>query len=307
MIPAYITNGFLESGKTEFLNFTLTQDYFQIKDTTLLIACEEGEIEYDESDFLAHRTVVELVENQEDFTVENLLALEKKHNAKRIMIEWNGVWDIKKLDLPETWELQQQISLVNAETFEVYYSNMRSILMEMFKGSDLVLFNRCDGLESSLSAFKRSVRLVNQNASIIFEGEEGEISVVLEEEMPYDLNAETIELTDESYLFWCMDCIDNAERYVGKKIQFVAQVYKNEKIPKGHMVLGRQVMTCCDDDIEFLGLPCKGTLASSYFDKEWVNVTVLFEMKECFAYSDEGPLLKLLAINKTQKPAREVL
>lgn len=307
MIPAYIINGFLESGKTEFLNFTLAQDYFQIKDTTLLIACEEGELEYDADELAKNNTVVEYIEDEADFTIENLLALEKKHNAKRIMIEWNGVWDCKKIELPEKWELQQQISLVNAATFEVYYSNMRSIIMEMLKGSELILFNRCDELEEKLSAFKRSVRLVNQKANIIFEGEEGEISVFIEEDMPYDLNAETIELTDETYLFWCMDCIDNAERYVGKKLKFIAQVYKNEKIPKGNMVLGRRVMTCCDEDIEFLGFPCKSHLTSSYEDKEWVNVTVLFEMKTCFAYSDEGPLLKLLSINKTKKPQNEVL
>ncbi|MFI3227119.1 MAG: GTP-binding protein [Clostridia bacterium] len=307
MIPAYIINGFLESGKTEFLNFTLVQDYFKLKGTTLLIACEEGELEYDTDELLKHNTVVEYIEDKEDFTIETLIALEKKHNAKRIMIEWNGVWDCRNIELPENWELQQQISLVNASTFELYYSNMRSIMMEMLKNSELILFNRCDDLESKLSAFKRSVRLVNQNANIIFEGEEGEISVFIEEDMPYDLNAETIELTDENYLFWCMDCIDNAERYVGKKLHFIAQVYKNPKIPKGHMVLGRRVMTCCDDDIEFLGFPCKSSLSSSYSDKEWVNVTVVFEMQNCFAYSDEGPLLKLISINKTKTPKNEVI
>ena len=39
--------GFLESGKTEFINYTLAQPYFQAKGTTLLILCEEGEVEYD--------------------------------------------------------------------------------------------------------------------------------------------------------------------------------------------------------------------------------------------------------------------
>ena len=42
--PVYIINGFLESGKTEFITFTLGQPYFQIKGRTLLILCEEGEI-----------------------------------------------------------------------------------------------------------------------------------------------------------------------------------------------------------------------------------------------------------------------
>ena len=45
MKPVYVINGFLESGKTEFIRYTLAQPYFRIKGKTLLIVCEEGEIE----------------------------------------------------------------------------------------------------------------------------------------------------------------------------------------------------------------------------------------------------------------------
>ena len=41
-VPVYLITGFLESGKTSFLSFTLQQDYFQIDGKTLLILCEEG-------------------------------------------------------------------------------------------------------------------------------------------------------------------------------------------------------------------------------------------------------------------------
>jgi len=43
MKPVYVINGFLESGKTEFISFTLAQPYFQVRGKTLLIVCEEGE------------------------------------------------------------------------------------------------------------------------------------------------------------------------------------------------------------------------------------------------------------------------
>ena len=48
MKPVYVINGFLESGKTEFIRYTLAQPYFRIKGKTLLIVCEEGEIEFEE-------------------------------------------------------------------------------------------------------------------------------------------------------------------------------------------------------------------------------------------------------------------
>ena len=49
MKPVYVINGFLESGKTEFISFTLAQPYFQVRGKTLLIVCEEGENEYEEA------------------------------------------------------------------------------------------------------------------------------------------------------------------------------------------------------------------------------------------------------------------
>ena len=83
MKPVYVINGFLESGKTEFISFTLGQPYFQIKGKTLLILCEEGENEYDEALLKKSRTEVELIEDEEDFTPAHLVELEKKHKPDR--------------------------------------------------------------------------------------------------------------------------------------------------------------------------------------------------------------------------------
>ena len=79
MIPVYLINGFLESGKTEFIKYTISQPYFQTRGTTLLILCEEGELEYEEALLKKTRTVMEVIEDEEDFTIEQLMELEKKH------------------------------------------------------------------------------------------------------------------------------------------------------------------------------------------------------------------------------------
>lgn len=71
-IPIYLITGFLESGKTSFINFTVAQDYFQIDGPTLLITTEEGEVEYDEKELLKHNTVLEIVEGPEQFTLDYL-------------------------------------------------------------------------------------------------------------------------------------------------------------------------------------------------------------------------------------------
>ena len=67
MKPVYMINGFLESGKTEFITYTLAQPYFQVRGKTLLLLCEEGENEYDEKLLRLSRTELELIGSEAEF------------------------------------------------------------------------------------------------------------------------------------------------------------------------------------------------------------------------------------------------
>ena len=116
-IPVYMINGFLESGKTSFIAFTLEQDYFQIDGETLLLLCEEGLEEYDEELLEASHTVVELIEEESEFTPEHLSAIAAKHSPERIIIEYNGMWLMRDKELPANWAIEQQITHVDASTF----------------------------------------------------------------------------------------------------------------------------------------------------------------------------------------------
>ena len=133
MIPVYLINGFLESGKTEFIKYTISQPYFQTRGTTLLILCEEGELEYEEALLKKTRTVMEVIEDEEDFTIEQLMELEKKHKPERIIIEFNGMWNMKEMKLPIHWSIDQQITMIDASTFPMYYTNMKSMVAEMVR------------------------------------------------------------------------------------------------------------------------------------------------------------------------------
>ena len=55
VMPVFLINGFLEAGKTQFLEFTMDQEYFQTEGKTLLIVCEEGDTEYDEKKLKKHQ------------------------------------------------------------------------------------------------------------------------------------------------------------------------------------------------------------------------------------------------------------
>lgn len=307
MKPVYVINGFLESGKTGFIRFTLAQPYFQIRGKTLLILCEEGEIEYDEALLRKSRTEVERIEEESGFTPEKLTELEKKHKPERILIEWNGMWNYKDARLPRNWKVEQQITTIDGSTFPMYYTNMRSLLAEMIRGSEMIIFNRCDTVRDQLNTYKRNIKAVNPKADVVFEDAKGEIDEIFEEDLPYDLNQEPVVLDNRGYGIWYLDSMDHPERYAGKKLQFLAMVLKPEGFPKGYFVPGRMAMTCCAEDMAFIGYACEFAGADSLRQQEWVRVTATFSKEYFEDYKGEGPVLHAISVEKARAPKDEVI
>lgn len=307
MKPVYMINGFLDSGKTEFICFTLAQAYFQVKGKTLLILCEEGENEYDSQLLEKSRTEIERIENEEDFNPEYLTGLEKMHKPERIIIEFNGMWNYKNAKLPWYWKIEQQITTIDGSTFPMYYTNMRSLLAEMIRKSEMIIFNRCDTVRDQLNVYKRNVKAVNSSADVIFEDAGGEINEIFEEDLPYDLTQETITLDDRSYGIWYLDSMDHPERYTGKKIRFTAMVLKPDEFPKNYFVPGRLAMTCCADDMAFLGYPCEFSGADALKQREWIKVTASVSEGSSQEQGGAGLTLQAVSVEKTKAPKEEVI
>ena len=306
MKGVYIINGFLESGKSEFIRYTISQPYFQIRGKTLLILCEEGEVEFDATLLKKSNTVVELIEEEEEFTPSKLLELEKKHKPDRIIIEYNGMWNFKDMKLPWHWKVEQQITTIDGSTFPMYYNNMRSLLAEMVRKSEMIIFNRCDGIED-LPAYKRNIKAVNPQAEIIFEGENGEIDEIFEDDLPYDLSQEVLVLDNYGYGIWYLDSLDHLERYAGKTVEFVGMVLHPDNYPADYFVPGRMAMTCCADDMAFLGFVCKYEGAKDLEQKQWVKVKAKIEVEYWKDYNGEGPVLHAIAVEKTKEPEEPVI
>lgn len=306
MKPVYIINGFLESGKTEFITYTLAQPYFQVRGKTLLILCEEGENEYDSALLKQSRTVLEVIDEEEDFVPNRLIELEKKHKPERIIIEYNGMWNYKEMKLPWHWRIEQQITTIDASTFPMYFTNMKSLLAEQIRKSELIIFNRCDGVED-LGSYKRNVKAINPKAEIVFEDSNGEINEIMEEDLPYDLKADVIELDNDGYGIWYLDSMDHPERYEGKTISFVGMVLKPQQFPKGYFVPGRMAMTCCAEDMAFLGYACAYDGTDSLEDQQWVKVKAQVEKEYFEQYQGEGPILHALSVEQTRAPKEEII
>ena len=292
-VPIYLITGFLESGKTTFLRFTLDQDYFQINGKTLLILMEEGEEEYDTKALAKNNTVVEVIEKEEDLTTERLEAMEIIHQPDRVVIEYNGMWLVSRfydMKLPFGWGVEQQITCVDGSTFQVYMANMKSIFMDMVKYTDMVVFNRCKR-EDPLANYRRSIKVSNQSAEVIFEDEEGEIDDIFGDQMPFDVNASVIEIPPEDYGIWFVDAMDHPDTYVGKTVRFKGRVMKPRGMGSKFFVPGRIAMTCCADDTTFLGFVCKSAFAPKLKEKEWVEVTAKVAFERRMEYQGDGVVL----------------
>ena len=308
MKPVYVINGFLDSGKSSFFAYTIEQPYFQTEGTTLLILCEEGEVEYKEELLKQTRTVLAKFEEEKDLTPAAMMALEVKYRPERILIEYNGMWNYKNFRLPKAWRLEQQITTIDASTFAMYYTNMRSLLAEQLRNSELIMINRCDGIdEKTLLNYKRNIKAINQSAELVFENASGEIDMTTEEDLPFDIHQNPIRLDGINYGIWFLDCMEHPNRYIGKNIRFTGMVTHPDKLPRDYFVPGRMAMTCCANDMSFLGYACQWKNASKFPERSWVDVTAQVEVKELAAAEGNSVVLTASAVSSTKQPADPVI
>ena len=289
-MPLFLINGFLEAGKTAFIRFTMQQDYFRSEGKTLLIVCEEGEEEYDEELLKDTRTAVVYVDELSKLTPDYLEELEIFYNPERVLMEWNGMWDLNELKLPKDWDLYQQITIIDGSTLDLYLNNMKPLVGNMVRNSEMIIVNRCDEVED-LDVYRRTLKGMNPQVQIVFEDEDGEIEEISEADLPFDVNADVIEISPEAYGIWYIDALDRPDRYRGKIVEFTAMVLKTPEFPKNYFVPGRMAMTCCEDDMTFLGFMCKARNARLLETKQWVKVRARVEYEYTPEYEGEGPML----------------
>ncbi|MBQ2448437.1 MAG: GTPase, partial [Peptococcaceae bacterium] len=235
-----------------------------------------------------------------------LKALAETHRPERIIIEYNGMWNPKDIVLPDSWHKEEQITLIDASTFPVYYANMKSRIAEMARNSDVVVFNRCDDIEE-LPSYRRSIRAVNQFGDIIFENAYGEIDDLGDEDLPYDLESDTIALNDDSYAVWYLDSMERAEKYQGKTIEFTGMIMHGEEYPEHWFIPGRVAMVCCEEDVAFLGYPCYLENGHTLPEQQWMHVRAKFDIKEWFEYEGEGPVLYIESMEPAEAPEKLVI
>ena len=305
-IPVYLVTGFLDAGKTNFINGIL-EDGFARQDRTLLLCCEEGEEEYEKA-ALDNVTVV-TVEEQEQLTCSFLKECEKKYRPKQVLIEYNGMWMLEPLYrdiLPANWVLYQIMTFVQASTFDMYAKNMGQLMMEKVTNADMLVFNRCNA-ELRASLRKRNLRMVNRRADIYLENDDGTSEDYLTgDECPFDLTQEVIDVPDEDFGVWYVDVMDHPDRYAGKLVHMKLVMCHSQRYP-GIDCPGRFAMVCCENDVTFLGLIARGPGLDQYKNHDWMEVTAKMGVEDHPAYKGKGPVMHILSVAPCEKPKAEVV
>ena len=304
-IPVYVFTGFLDSGKTKFIQETLEDPRFNNGERTLLLVFEEGEEEYDFSVY-PHQNVYMEVLDQQTVTTKQLQSLAKKCKAQRIVAELNGMQLVGDLysRFPEEWAVAQEVMFADSTTFLTYNANMRNLVMDKLVGGQMVVFNRLNPGQDTMPLHK-IVRAANRRMDILYDYLDGTTAFdEIEDPLPFDINAPVIEIEDEHYALWYRDVTEEPQKYHGKTVRFKGQVAKLRRNKDAMFAPGRFVMTCCVDDIQFCGVPCKYPNAQSLEPRSWVMVEAAISAEKHDLYQGEvGPVLTAIRVETGAQPA----
>ena len=304
-IPVYSFTGFLDSGKTKFIQETLEDERFNAGERTLVLLFEEGEEEYDPSTY-PHKNVFIEVLDQQTVTTKDLAALQKKYKAERIVAELNGMQLIGDLYMkfPEPWVVAQEVMFADSTTIMQYNANMRNLVMDKLVGAQMVFFNRLEKGQD-IMPFHKLARAASRRIDILYDYTDGSTEFdEIEDPLPFDINAPVICVNDDDYALWYRDCTEEPEKYDGKTVCFKAQVAMLRRDKNGMFAPGRFVMTCCVDDIQFCGIPCRYENPQELESRSWVMVTAKVTAEKHKLYrGDVGPVLTAIRVVKDAEPA----
>lgn len=303
-VPVYLFCGFLDGGKTRFIQETLEDRKFNAGERTLLLVCEEGEEEYDPSRFARKNVFETVLDDPADLTPEKLEQLRIDCDAERVIIEYNGMWMVQDLfmAMPDHWLVYQTLLIADATTFLVYNANMRNLTYDKLASADFVVFNRYNDSIDQMELHKLA-RAASRGVEIAYEYPGGNtIYDEIEDPLPFDLDAPIVKIEDRDYALFYQDIAEDMTVYDGKTLEFTGMVDRDDEMRKDTFAIGRHVMTCCVEDIRYMALAAKWDEAYQLKPKDWVHVIGKIELRFSRLYGRKGPVLNVEKIARTFEP-----
>ena len=292
-IPVVVVNGFLEAGKTSFVNEVALENTYGTQSKTLIISCEEGEIEYDARLVSSNKVEFLSVEDEDDISTSDMDRLAKKLCPDMVIIETNAMWETDILDyMPSYFRVYQICTIIDATTFETYFANMRQKFLDMVTYSDLVVINRCEDSPKT-SNFKRSLKIINNSATyLLYDKDDQELH--LESDLPYDVNGAIIRVKDEDYGIFYIDMFDSHARYDAKTVELNTMVMTSPKLPPNTFVAGRMALTCCADDMQYIGHLAVHREGVKVRNNTWAHLTAIVHYVYNEGAGEEEPVYEII-------------
>ena len=307
-IPVYLFTGFLDAGKTTFIQETMEDPAFNDGQRTLLLVCEEGEAEYSPVKFASSNVRTVTVEEEEDLTTDFLEKIQKESRCEKVVVEYNGMWMLDTLynNMPEGWVVYQEMTFADAETFLMYNDNMRNLTVDKMKSTETIVFKHFTK-DMDKMPYHKIVRTINRRCDIIYEYGPNNIELDnIEDPLPFDINAPVIEIQDKDYAMWYSDMNDDEEKYYGKTVKFKGRTLLGGGLGDEECVIGRHIMTCCVQDIQFGGLVAKYADSQSLEHGGWAVITAKIQKEYNKMYQSEGPVFHVTDLEKCEAPEEEV-
>lgn len=307
-IPVYLFTGFLDAGKTTFIQETMEDPAFNDGQRTLLLVCEEGEAEYSPVKFASSNVRTVTVEEEEDLTTDFLEKIQKESRCEKVVVEYNGMWMLDTLynNMPEGWVVYQEMTFADAETFLMYNDNMRNLTVDKMKSTETIVFKHFTK-DMDKMPYHKIVRTINRRCDIIYEYGPDNIELDnIEDPLPFDINAPVIEIQDKDYAMWYSDMNDDEEKYYGKTVKFKGRTLLGGGLDDDEFVIGRHIMTCCVQDIQFGGLVAKYADSQSLEHGGWAVITAKIQKEYNKMYQSEGPVFHVTDLEKCEAPEEEV-
>lgn len=307
-VPVFVIQGFLDSGKTSFIKATLKRDKLFSKGKTLLLCCEQGEIEYDQEALKALDIEIIYFDSEEEFSLLRLHELHKKYNPARYIIEMNFLWNENNIVYPEYMDIMQIFTIIDGTTFATYYPNMKQKFNNAIQISDVVAFTKLNGDNTSLLPFKQGLAVTNYRCFYCLMNEE----CLAEKEafdslVPYDLSQDELFIDENDFGIFYIDSYTNKENYENKIVNFKAWVAKTPKLKGSEFVLGRKVLNCCAEDIQFFGFLVKDDLNLNLKHNSWINIKARCNVEYSKEYKEEEVVLTPLEIEIIPPLENEIL
>ncbi|MBQ4321313.1 MAG: hypothetical protein IJC35_03655 [Oscillospiraceae bacterium] len=307
-IPVYLFTGFLDSGKTKFIQETFEDERFNSGENTLLLVCEEGEEEYDPSLFVHNCVYIQVIHAPEELTPQYLEKLRKEHKCQRVVVEYNGMWLLNDFynNMPPKWVVAQEFFFADANTILTYNANMRNLVGDKLASCELVVFNRFkEGTDEM--PYHQLVRNFTPRADIAYEAPDGSVRYDdIVDPLPFDVDAPVIEIGERAFAQWYRDLSERMEIYGGKTVSLKGLAVDKRGLKNTEFIFGRNIMTCCVDDMQFAGLVGVVSGKPRPKNKSWVQITADISLMYHDVYGRMGPILKIREIAPCEAPEQEV-